>query len=215
VFLDATLGHIVIDDDAVVRPGAIICGPAYIGPHSHVLDRCLIKPNTVIGPHCKVAGEIGGTIFQGFANKAHDGHLGDSYIGEWANLGAGTTNSNLLNTYGEVIAKAFGPDGKPGSNERTGEQFLGAIIGDHGKFAICTRIMTGAIVGTGTMWAATAPVTGTVPRFSWVTDAGVKPFAMAKFIEVARAVMGRRKVAMSAAYIARLTELHRRDTTMA
>lgn len=207
VFLDSTLGHIIIDADAVVRPGAIICGPAYIGPHSHVLERTLIKPNTVIGPHCKVAGEVGGTIFQGFANKAHDGHLGDSYIGEWANLGAGTTNSNLLNTYGEVIARPLGPDGKPGSNERTGEQFLGAIIGDHCKFAICTRIMTGAVVGTGTMWSATAPVTGSVPRLSWVTDAGTKPYATNKFIEVAKTVMARRKVEMSGAYRARLEGL--------
>lgn len=207
VVLDSTLGHIVIDEGAVVRPGAIVCGPACIGPHSHVLDRTLVKPNTVIGPHCKVAGEVGGTIFQGFANKAHDGHLGDSYVGEWVNLGAGTTNSNLLNTYGEVIARAFGPDGKPASNERTGEQFLGAVIGDHCKFAICTRIMTGAIIGIGTMWAATAPVTGSIPRLSWVTDAGVKPHATGKLIDVATTVMARRGVGMSAAHRARLQAL--------
>ncbi len=207
VVLDSTLGHVVIDDGAVVRPGAIVCGPAYIGPHSHVLDRALIKPNTAIGPHCRVAGEVGGTIFQGFSNKAHDGHLGDSYIGEWVNLGAGTTNSNLLNTYGDVIARPFGPDGKPASNEHTGEQFLGAIIGDHCKFAISTRIMTGAIVGTGTMWAASAPVTGTVPRLSWVTDAGVRPHTMNKLIEVAKTVMSRRRVELSGAYRAGLERL--------
>lgn len=207
VIFDSTLGHIVIDADAVIRPGAVISGPVYVGSGSHVLDRAIIKPGTVIGPRCRVAGEVGGTIFQGFANKAHDGHLGDSFVGEWANLGAGTTNSNLLNTYGEVIARPFGPDGKPASSERTGEQFLGAIIGDHAKFAIATRIMTGAIVGTGTMWAATAPVAGTVPRFSWVTDAGVKPYAMAKFIEVARTVMARRKLAMTDACRVRLQSL--------
>jgi acetyltransferase-like isoleucine patch superfamily enzyme len=221
---DTDLGPILIDDHAIIRPGAIICGPAYIGPHSTVLDRCLIKPNTAIGPHCKVAGEVGGTIFQGYSNKAHDGHLGDSYIGEWVNLGAGTTNSNLLNTYGEVIARpfqggslspkatpgrapsaAFGESGPP---ERTGEQFLGAIIGDHAKFAICTRIMTGAIVGTGTMWAASAPVTGTIPPFSWATDAGTKRYNLNKFIEVATAAMARRKVTPSAAYLARIAALH-------
>ncbi len=205
--LDTEHGHVFIDDDATVRPGAIICGPAYIGPHSTVLDRCLIKPHTAIGPHCKVAGEVGGTIFQGFANKAHDGHLGDSYVGEWANLGAGTTNSNLLNTYGEVVCRPFEPDGRPGSNERTGEQFLGAIIGDHVKCAICTRIMTGAIIGTGAMWAASSPVSGTVPAFSWVTDAGTRPYAMNKFIEVARTVMARRKVPLSEACRARLVVL--------
>lgn len=207
VIIDTTSGPVLIDDHATIRPGAIIVGPAYIGPHSTVLERSLIKSNTVIGPHCKVAGEIGGTIFQGFANKAHDGHLGDSYVGEWSNLGAGTTNSNLLNTYGEVICRPLLADGTSGSNERTGHQFLGAIIGDHVKTAICTRIMTGAIVGTGTMFAASAPLSGTVAPMSWITDAGTKRFALGKFQDVAKAVMARRKLAPSEAYLAQLNTL--------
>ncbi len=207
VIFDTEPGPIVIADHAIIRPGAIIVGPAYIGPNSTVLERSLIKSNTAIGPYCKVAGEIGGTIFQGYANKSHDGHLGDSYIGEWANLGAGTTNSNLLNTYGDIVCRAIGTDGKPGSNERTGQQFLGATIGDHVKTAICTRIMTGAIVGTGTMFAASTSLSGTVSPLLWITDSGTKPFAADKFVEIARTVMARRKVAMSAAYLGRLCEL--------
>jgi UDP-N-acetylglucosamine diphosphorylase / glucose-1-phosphate thymidylyltransferase / UDP-N-acetylgalactosamine diphosphorylase / glucosamine-1-phosphate N-acetyltransferase / galactosamine-1-phosphate N-acetyltransferase len=179
-----------------------------------VLERSLVKSNTALGPWCKVAGEVGGTIFQGFANKAHDGHLGDSYIGEWVNLGAGTTNSNLLNTYGEVVAK----QSPRGSNERTGETFLGCVLGDHVKTAICTRIMTGAIVHTGTMWAATAAISGCVPGFSWVTDSSPppsgageqwKPFRFDKFMEVARAAMGRRKIVPSEATVAALLALQK------
>lgn len=227
---DTETGAILIDEHATIRPGAILVGPAYIGPNSTVLERTLIKANTTIGPWCKVAGEIGGTIFQGFANKAHDGHLGDSWIGEWANLGAGTTNSNLLNTYGEVIARPLGTptlrggSGQPGtpilrggsaddqklaalSNERTGQQFLGAAIGDHVKTAICTRIMTGVVVGTGTMFAASGPLTGTVPPLSWITDSGTKTFAIEKFIDVAKAAMARRKIVPSEAYLARLRSL--------
>jgi UDP-N-acetylglucosamine diphosphorylase / glucose-1-phosphate thymidylyltransferase / UDP-N-acetylgalactosamine diphosphorylase / glucosamine-1-phosphate N-acetyltransferase / galactosamine-1-phosphate N-acetyltransferase len=104
--LDTELGPIFLGDHAVVRPGAIISGPAAVGAHSTILERATIKPFTSIGPWCKVNGEVGGTIFQGYANKAHDGHLGDSYVGEWSNLGAGTTNSNLLNTYSEIVARA-------------------------------------------------------------------------------------------------------------
>ncbi|MBC7772978.1 MAG: hypothetical protein H7210_10820 [Pyrinomonadaceae bacterium] len=202
---DIEHGSVVIDAHATVRPGALVIGPAYIGPYSTVLDKALIKPGTAIGPHCKVAGEVGGTIFQGFANKAHDGHLGDSYVGEWANLGAGTMNSNLLNTYGEVVSKARVSD----SNERTGEQFLGCIVGDHVKFAISTRIMTGAVIHTGTMWAAGAAVSGCVAGFSWVTEAGAKPFRLEKFLEVMRAAMGRRKIVPSAAYVKRVEALGR------
>jgi UDP-N-acetylglucosamine diphosphorylase / glucose-1-phosphate thymidylyltransferase / UDP-N-acetylgalactosamine diphosphorylase / glucosamine-1-phosphate N-acetyltransferase / galactosamine-1-phosphate N-acetyltransferase len=204
VVLDATNGPIVIDERAAIRPGAILIGPCYVGPHSTVLERATIRPNTAVGPRCKVNGEISGVIFQGFANKAHEGFLGDSWVGEWVNLGAGTTNSNLLNTYGEVVSRA-GP-GTP--NERTGEQFLGAIIGDHVKTAICTRIMTGSVINTGTMWAATSPYSGTLPGFTWGTDEGRRQFRLSKFLEVARAAMARRGATPSAAYEALLSELH-------
>ncbi|GJQ29866.1 MAG: hypothetical protein HBSAPP03_17500 [Phycisphaerae bacterium] len=202
--LDLERGPIVIDEGAIVRPGAILIGPVYIGPHSTILERATIRQNTAIGPWCKVNGEVGGTIFQGYANKAHDGYLGDSWVGEWVNLGAGTTNSNLLNTYEEIIAVA-----SPGmSNERTGETFLGATIGDHVKTAIGTRLMTGCVLHTGGMFATTAPVSGATPPFAWSTDAGLRRYRLDKFLAVARAMMHRRNIEPSAAYLERLTALH-------
>ncbi len=198
--LDHELGHIHIADGAMIRPGAILIGPCAIGPNSTVLDRAVIRPNTVIGPYCKAAGEVSGVIFQGYSNKAHDGFLGDSWLGEWVNLGAGTTNSNLLNTYGEVITVAT----PGGSYERTGEQFLGAMIGDHVKTAICTRIMTGAVIHLGAMIAQTAAVTGCVEPFGWCTDEGIKKYRPGKFIEVVKAAMSRRGVVPSEAYLARI-----------
>lgn len=204
VVIEAEAGPVVIDQDAVVRPGSILIGPAYVGPHSTVIERTTIKPYTAIGPHCKIAGEVGGTIFQGYANKAHDGHLGDSWIGEWVNIGAGTTNSNLLNTYDQVICRAT----PTGPNERTGEQFLGAIVGDHVKFAICSRIMTGSILNTGCMFAQTAPISGCVPAFTWATDSGSRSYRIDKFLDVARTVMARRALAPSDAYVERLRQVH-------
>jgi UDP-N-acetylglucosamine diphosphorylase/glucosamine-1-phosphate N-acetyltransferase len=204
VVLDSEHGAIHVAEHAVVRPGAVLIGPCYVGPHSTVLERATIRPGTAIGPWCKVNGEVGGTIFQGYANKAHDGYLGDAYVGEWVNLGAGTTVSNLLNTYSEVIAKAT----PGGSNERTGETFLGPVIGDHVKTAICTRVMTGSILHTGSMFATTAAVSGCVGPFTWATDEGQRVYRLDKFLEVARAAMERRKVEPSEAYIAALAALH-------
>lgn len=211
VVLNAEAGPIVIDENAVVRPLAVITGPAYVGPGSTVMEHSLVKAHTAIGPVCKVAGEVGGTIFQGYANKGHAGHLGDSWVGEWVNLGADTTNSNLLNTYTEVTARAT-PGGKM---ERTGHVFLGATIGDHAKTAIGTKIMTGAIIGTGSMHAAGTPVSGTVPPFTWTTDAGDKPYRLGKFVDVAMTVMQRRGVTQTQAYSRRLTILHETVTGQA
>ncbi len=200
---DTTTGPIVIADGATVRPRSTVIGPAYIGPGSTVLDGALIKANTAVGPVCKIAGEIGGTIIQGHSNKGHDGHLGDAWLGEWVNLGAGTVNSNLLNTYGEVTAVA-----EPGApRERTGETFFGCVLGDHVKTAIGTRIMTGAIVHTGAMWAAGTPVSGCVGRFTWATDAGIRAYRIDRFLDVMRTAMGRRKVEPSGAYIERVRGL--------
>ncbi|MBX3384997.1 MAG: hypothetical protein KF768_00335 [Phycisphaeraceae bacterium] len=215
VVLDASSGPIWIGAHAVIRPGAVVCGPCAVGEHSTVMDRAVIRAQTAIGPWCKVGGEVGATIFQGYANKAHDGYLGDSYIGEWVNLGANTTNSNLLNTYGEITARALkGPVGPVGSNERSGERFLGCVLGDHVKTAICTRIMTGTIVGTGTMFAAGQAVTGTVPGFRWITDAtplsttsAGADYRFEKFMDVARAAMARRSVHPTDAYVAALRGL--------
>jgi UDP-N-acetylglucosamine diphosphorylase/glucosamine-1-phosphate N-acetyltransferase len=205
VIIDLEHGPVAIGQDVTIRPGVTLIGPCAFLPHCTVLDKALIKGNTAIGPHCKVAGEVGGTIFQGYSNKGHDGHLGDSFVGEWTNLGAGTTNSNLLNTYAEVISVAA-----PGmSNERTGQQFLGAIIGDHVKTAICTRIMTGAVLHSGSMFAQSAAVSGCVAGFQWSTDAGRKPFRFDKFLEVAKAAMKRRKLEPTAAMVERLRDLHR------
>lgn len=206
VVLDASEGPIVIDDGATVRPQAIIRGPAYIGIQSTVLDRALVKPHTAIGPICKVAGEVGGTIFQGFANKAHEGHLGDSWVGEWANLGADTTNSNLLNTYDQVVMQTV-PASEGGRKQRTGLQFLGCLVGDHTKTAINTTIMTGSCFSTGTMIATTAAPPAFTERFAWCTDTGIRSFRMNKFVDIARTVMGRRGIEPSEEYIARLNAL--------
>ncbi|MHC4869462.1 MAG: hypothetical protein ACYTE2_07240 [Planctomycetota bacterium] len=182
---------------------AVLRGPVWIGPGSVVADRAQIKANTVIGPVSKVGGEIGATIFQGHANKVHEGHLGDSWIGEWVNFGAGTTNSNLLNTYGEVSMR-LDPDGP---SERSGRTAMGCIVGDHVKFAILVRIMTGSSFGTGSMIASTDPPRS-VGRFRWLTERGDATYRLEKFLGVMAAAQSRRGVEAGPAYLERLRRLH-------
>jgi len=204
VVFDAEAGPIVVHEEAVVRPNVVLCGPCSIGRQSTVTAGAQIKANTVIGPVCKVGGEIGGTIFQGYANKSHDGHLGDSWVGKWVNFGAGTTNSNLLNTYGEVTMRVEAD----GPRHRTGLQFLGAIVGDHVKTAIGTRIMTGSVIGTGAMLAATAAPPASVRRFAWLADSGEHVYQYGKFVTVMKEMMSRRGESPDEAYLALLKQLH-------
>lgn len=208
VVFDASTGPILVEARAVIRPGAILCGPCAIGAGATVVDRAHIKANTVLGARCKVGGEVGGTIFQGYANKSHEGHLGDSWVGKWVNFGAGTMNSNLLNTYGEVSMRAE-PDGP---RHRTGRAFLGAIVGDHVKTAIGTRIMTGSVFGTGAMIAVSGHAPTSVRRFAWLTDDGERVYRCEKFLAVMHTVMGRRDREPGATYQEAVRDLHRRWT---
>ncbi|MEM9066725.1 MAG: putative sugar nucleotidyl transferase [Planctomycetota bacterium] len=204
VVLDASGGPVIVSMDAIIRPGAVLIGPVCIGPRCTVNDNAVIRPHTAIGSVCKVGGEVGGCVFQGYSNKGHDGYLGDSWVGEWVNLGAATVCSNLLNTYGEVMSVA-----EPGGRrERTGQNFLGPVIGDHTKTAIGTRLMTGSVIGTGTMWAASAALAGNVSPFTWAVDSGMKLHGLSRFEETMHAMMARRKMEPGPAYAERVRTLH-------
>lgn len=204
VVFDTAGGPVAIDSGARIEPMTTLQGPCYIGPDSTVIRHGDIRANTIIGPVCKVGGEISGTVIQGFTNKAHLGFVGDSYLGEWINLGAGTTTSNLKNTYGEVSMQAD-PAGHP---EPTGMPFLGAILGDHVKTAIGTRLNTGSCVHTGAMVAMSSFPPKCVDRFAFVTDAGEQKYELSRFVEVADRMMHRRGQTVSEALRTRLAELH-------
>jgi hypothetical protein len=122
----------------------------------------------------------------GCSNKAHDGYLGDSYVGKWVNLGAGTTTSNLKNTYGEVDMLIAG------QTIPTGRRMLGSIIGDHTKTAIGTRLTTGSYVGYNCMLARAGLTPKNVPSFTFLTDKGAEKFDLDKAMEVASRMLARR-----------------------
>jgi len=143
--LHAENGPIVLDDHVQVMDFCYLKGPLMIGSHSRIIERSSIKEYTSIGKTCKIGGEVEASIIEDFANKQHHGFLGHSYVGSWVNLGAGTSNSDLKNTYGPV---RINQDKK---KIDTGMQFFGCVIGDFSKSAINTSIFTGKIIGVNSM----------------------------------------------------------------
>ncbi len=185
VTFDTRNGAIVVEDGAEVRGGTRLEGPCFIGPHARVLGGFI--RNSVIGPWCVVRGEISTSVFLGFANKAHDGFVGHSVVGHWVNLGAGTTTSNLKNTYGEVRLDL------PGGRVETGRQYLGALLGDHAKAAIGTMFPTGCVVGAGANVFGTGRPPKFVPPMSW-GETGDTTVSREGFLAIAERVMPRRHV---------------------
>ena len=100
-----------------------------------------MKEQVQIGHTCKIGGEVECSVVEAYSNKQHHGFLGHSYVGSWVNMGAGTCNSDLKNTYGDV---AIEPGGRRLATEL---QFLGCVVGDYAKTAINTSILTGKIIG--------------------------------------------------------------------
>jgi UDP-N-acetylglucosamine diphosphorylase/glucosamine-1-phosphate N-acetyltransferase len=184
--LDASKGPVMIGKLASIGANAVIQGPCFIGPYAQISPVALIRPGTSIGPVCKVGGEVANSLIFGCSNKAHEGFLGDSYVGKWVNLGAGTTTSNLKNTYGEIEMQI-------GSKKiQTQRRFLGSIIGDHTKTAIGTRLNTGSYIGFNCMIATAGIAPKFVPSFSFLTDTGAEKYDINKAIEVAKQMFARR-----------------------
>lgn len=177
-------GPIRLSDGVVVCAHTRLEGPAFVGPGSTLLGGSISEVS--IGPVCKVRGEVESSIILGYANKAHDGFLGHSYVGRWVNLGAFTTNSDLKNNYGEV--RVGGRDGP----RETGLMKVGCFLGDHVKTGIGTFLNTGSVVGAGSnIFGGRMPPTF-VPPFSWGTGGDLSEFQLDRFLEVASRAMERR-----------------------
>ncbi len=186
--LNASEGPIYIGKDAEIMEGSIIRGPFALGEHSVVKMGAKIYGPTTIGPYSKVGGEINNSVVLGYSNKAHDGFLGNSVIGEWCNLGADTNNSNLKNNYENV--KLWNYDKNKFVD--TGLQFCGLFMGDHSKCGINTMFNTGTVVGiSSNIFGSGFPRTF-IPSFSWGGAQGFTVFQLEKTFEVAKKVMERR-----------------------
>ena len=155
--LNASKGPIIIDENTEIMPFAYLEGPLFIGKNCLIIEHASVK-NSVIRNNCKVAGEFFESVMENYSNKAHFGHIGHSYIGSWVNLGAGTTNSDLKNTYGKVNVIY---NGKKTNTEML---FLGTIIADYSKTGINTTIMTGKMIGVNS--SVIGLTTGDVPSFT-------------------------------------------------
>ena len=200
VVFDVRHGAIVLEEGVEVRSGTRLEGPLFAGPGTWLLGGAI--RHSAIGPNCRVHGEVSTSVFLGYANKSHDGFLGHSVVGQWANLGAGTITSNLKNTYGEVRLDL------PGGRVATGRTNLGALMGDHAKTAIGTLLSTGTVIGAGASVIG-APVPRWVPPFAWGA-AGAELLDVEGFVKIAKRVMPRRRIEVGPREEASLRALHAR-----
>ncbi len=185
--LNAESGPIHVGAGAAVEEGAVLRGPVYVGPKAVVHPAGRVEASA-LGYWSKVGGEVQGSILHSLSNKAHDGYLGNSYLGRWCNLGADTNTSNLKNDYGEVTLW----DAVAGDFVATGRRFLGLVMGDHAKCSINTMFNTGTVVGVFCNLFGSGFPPRYVPDFSWGGAEGLTAYRLEKALRVAEAVQARR-----------------------
>lgn len=186
--LNALAGPIYIGKNAQVQEGALIRGPFSLGEDSIVNMGAKMRGDSTIGPHCKVGGEVSNSVIFGYSNKAHDGFLGNSIIGEWCNLGADTNTSNLKNNYDAVKLWNY----PKGGFKNTGLTFCGLMMGDHSKCGINTMFNTGTVTGVSANIFGDGYPRNFIPSFAWGGAAGFTTFQLDKAYETASRAMARR-----------------------
>ncbi|NNE28518.1 MAG: glucose-1-phosphate thymidylyltransferase [Saprospiraceae bacterium] len=187
--LNASAGPIYVGKNAIIMEGAMVRGGLALNEGAQIKMGAKIYGATTVGPYSKVGGEVANSVFQGFANKGHDGYLGNSVIGEWCNLGADSNISNLKNNYTEVRLWNY-------PQERfvsTGLTFCGLVMGDHSKCGINTMFNTGTVVGVFANIFGSGYPRNFIPSFSWGGASGFTTYKLSKACEVAEIVMARRK----------------------
>jgi UDP-N-acetylglucosamine diphosphorylase/glucosamine-1-phosphate N-acetyltransferase len=200
VVIDVSNGPVIIDAQAIIRPFSVIYGPSYIGPGT-IIDRAKVIASS-IGPMCRIGGEVEVCVFQGFSNKYHEGFIGHSFIGEWVNLGALTTNSDLKNNYGNIRVMLRR------KTYDTRMVKLGCFIGDHTKTGIGTLIPTGAVIGSFVNFHGGGMMPRYVREFTWLTNVKQEVYDLKKALETAQLVMRRRGRTMDHAYQKRIKDCY-------
>jgi len=193
--LNAETGAIYLGNNSEVQEGSVIRGSFALGENSVVNMGAKMRGDSSIGSNCKVGGEISNSILYGHSNKAHDGFLGNSVIGEWCNLGADTNNSNLKNNYAHVKMWDF----ETSRFKDTGLQFCGLIMGDHSKCGINTMFNTGTTVGVSANIFGDGFPRNIIPSFAWGGAGGFVTYQTRQAFETAELVFQRRNKTLTAA----------------
>lgn len=188
--INAENGPVYLGKNSIIQEGALIRGPFALCEGAHLNMGAKMRGDVTVGPFSKVGGEVSTSVIFGYSNKAHDGFLGCSVLGEWCNLGADTNTSNLKNNYDSVklwnhIEHSF---------ENTGLQFCGLMMGDHSKCGINTMFNTGTVVDVSANIFGEGFPRNYIPSFAWGGGNGFVTYKVDKALETALKAMERRNV---------------------
>ncbi|MBQ6126396.1 MAG: UDP-N-acetylglucosamine pyrophosphorylase [Erysipelotrichaceae bacterium] len=157
--------HVWIHKDATVFPSAYIAPPCIIGAGTEVRHCAFIRGSALVGENCVVGNscELKNVILFDHVQTPHYNYVGDSILGHYAHMGAGSITSNVKSDRKPVVVHGE-------EDVETGLKKFGAMIGDHVEVGCNSVLNPGTVIGRNSNVYPLARVRGTIPADSIYKD---------------------------------------------
>lgn len=154
--------HVWVHKTAMLAPTASITGPCIIDAGTEVRHCAFIRGNALVGKDCVVGNstELKNVVLFDHVQVPHYNYVGDSVLGYYSHMGAGSITSNVKSDKTLVTVK----DGE--TVYETGRKKLGAILGDHVEVGCGSILNPGTVIGSGTNIYPLSSVRGVIPAGS-------------------------------------------------
>ena len=156
---------VLVGENVSIAEMATIIGPAIIGSNTEIRPGCFIRGNFICGDNCVLgnSSEFKNAILLYHVQTPHYNYVGDSILGNYAHMGAGSICSNLKSDGNNVVIHAD-------IEIETGLRKIGAFVGDHSEVGCQSVLNPGTIVGPGSQIYPLTSVRGVVPSNSIYKD---------------------------------------------
>lgn len=137
--------EVLVGENVKIAPTATIEAPAIIGHNTEIRPGAYIRGSVITGPDCVIgnSSELKNCVLLHKVQVPHYNYVGDSVLGNFAHMGAGSICSNLKSDGKNVVVRGT-------ESYETGLRKLGGIIGDHGDIGCGCVLNPGTVIGQNT-----------------------------------------------------------------
>lgn len=150
---------VLVGEGVTIHPNAVVEPPAIIGSGTEIRTGAYIRGNVIIGNGCVVgnSSELKNCILLDRVQVPHYNYVGDSVLGNYAHMGAGSICSNLKADGKNIVIH--------GETEiETGLRKIGGILGDHADIGCSCVLNPGTVVGRYTTVYPLTSLRGVIPE---------------------------------------------------
>ena len=166
---DEVSENVWVHKTAKVFPSAYLGAPCIIGPNTEVRHCAFIRSSALVGADCVVGNsvELKNVILFDHVQTPHYNYVGDSILGYYSHMGAGSITSNVKSD--KTLVVIHGQD----EEVETGIKKVGAMLGDHVEVGCNSVLNPGTVIGRNSNVYPTSCVRGVIPENSiWKTPQG-------------------------------------------